>query len=285
MRSGAIELVTRAILCNSSCQKLRIKPYHRFRCAAPRFALRTLRGKLNGRTGEQVAQRAHTSSHGNGASRQTRGVVVASSTRNFGSERGNIKWYALFGSLGVAGAVLGPAMDGFHSRVGLLIYDKGAITVGTLHTSFWVPLLLSIYYISLGGLHLLIDRYQGAEPVSFPRMALCFGTTTALLEVSSLMYDAEAPSANIALVLAFGAALQWKLFDGRVTSVSLATVAAVAAPLVEVLIMKYLGLWHYPNSSVFGEFGFPYWVPLCYFFYTPAVGNLARWLRTELEER
>jgi heat shock protein 5 len=57
-------------------------------------------------------------------------------------------------------------------------------------------------------------------------------------------------------------------------------VCAVVCPLSELLIMGHLGAWHYPGANVAVAYGggMPSWVPWCYFFYTPAVGNLARYL-------
>lgn len=62
------------------------------------------------------------------------------------------KWIPYTSSLVVSGAVLGPLLDAIHSRTQLQIYDSLPIDIQLLdfHSSFWVILLLSLYYPILG---------------------------------------------------------------------------------------------------------------------------------------
>ena len=102
-------------------------------------------------------------------------------------------WTKLSALLFLFGSTLGPCLDGIHSRVDLLEYDGGAITIGSLNTSVWVPLLLGVYYTSLGLLHVAADSVleskvslpRRVSNASFGRTAACFGTTAILLQVSS----------------------------------------------------------------------------------------------------
>lgn len=57
----------------------------------------------------------------------------------------------------------------------------------------------------------------------------------------------------------------------------LAAVCALGAPASELLLLHAFGLWHYPRADILGG-AFVSWVPLCYAFYTPALGNLSRFL-------
>ena len=125
--------------------------------------------------------------------------------------------------------------------------------------------------------------------------AAAFGALSANLGISALLFRAEAPAGAIAAVLAALAAGNFAVFElRRERLAALAAAVAVVAPLSELLFMAppleaAPPLWHYTAPDLFvlpgeGGPGLVSWVPLCYFFYVPAVGCLARALAAAAAE-
>ncbi|KAK9918242.1 hypothetical protein WJX75_002527 [Coccomyxa subellipsoidea] len=210
------------------------------------------------------------------------------------------------------GATVGPAVDGIHGQVHLLTYDKAPVTLGSLHSSAWVFVLLGAFYATIGSCFPVLDALalpqssggaaEGTEqeegpgkPVqaqqgwlvtatqravgraNAPRAVLALGVVAALHQLSSMLYAAGVPSHQIGAVLAVAAVLNWRLFDGTPQGLALAALCGIGAPVSELVLMKYLGLWHYENPDlVVGGVGLPSWVPWCYFFYTAWLANVTR---------
>ncbi|KAG6555199.1 hypothetical protein Mapa_003238 [Marchantia paleacea] len=187
------------------------------------------------------------------------------------------------------GFLLGPPLDGLHSRVQLQVYDVGAVDILGLKTNIWVPPLLGVFYAVVGLIQLALDRSLAPKDTipkaDLKKVTASFLTLALLLELSAEMYKAGVPY-NIEAYILFGLAeLNWLLLENTWWGFALACFVGVACPLAEIPILKLFDLWHYPkaNLSIFGV-GVVTWVVCCYFFYTPFIGNLARWLSQELRK-
>lgn len=55
----------------------------------------------------------------------------------------------------------------------------------------------------------------------------------------------------------------------------LGALLAVGAPASEMIVVNFLGLWHYENPDFFGV---PHWAAWCYAAYAWGVGNVGRYL-------
>ncbi|CAM9375838.1 unnamed protein product [Choristocarpus tenellus] len=66
------------------------------------------------------------------------------------------------GWMALAGSVLGPALDAFHSRVAIVVYDVGKVYIPQLDwcTNVFVPPLLAAFFAVVGTLFILGDTYE-----------------------------------------------------------------------------------------------------------------------------
>ncbi|GLC33771.1 hypothetical protein PLESTB_000113700 [Pleodorina starrii] len=203
---------------------------------------------------------------------------------------GSPEWAGFLGTLANSGALTGTLLDGIHSRMRLQVYDTAPIVLGGLKTSLAVPPLLALFYVVLGSLHPLMDNLNPSPETTAVRsrcndvgfVALAFGVLAALLQLSATLYDNGVPYWQIHLILGSAALLNWRLFDGTRQGILLALLCGLGAPAAELLLLQVVPLWHYPRADLGGAF--VSWVFWCYFFYTPALGGLARYLWSTMRE-
>lgn len=196
----------------------------------------------------------------------------------------------------IAGAMLGPFLDSYHSAFGVLEYKQpiGAILWGSaqypaLTTTWWVPALFGLAGFIIGWLYILLDAAIVSEKQvvvskqpSAPRVLIAISLFTLQYWLSGALYQGGVDRTTILNVMSVIAASGFAMLDSTLTGFIVSAATAISGPLIEVglLTLSKMGtlVAGYRYTDL-GETGFfPLWILPVYFLGGPAVGLLARWI-------
>lgn len=73
-----------------------------------------------------------------------------------------------------------------------------------------------------------------------------------LIHTSAVLHGAEVNTPTIGAIMGTLAVINWAYFDRTVHGALLGVLLGVGAPLTEVVLNSFLGLWHYPREDLPG---------------------------------
>ncbi|KAG2501978.1 hypothetical protein HYH03_000474 [Edaphochlamys debaryana] len=187
----------------------------------------------------------------------------------------------------LSGAALGPICDSAHSRFDVLHYTSPTIT-WPIETCWWVPPLFAVAAVTLCCGHVLLDPRgdpprcgtQPGWPVVLAGIA-AFCLQYAFSGAFESTLGLTSPLLFHGLLLGSGLGL-WYAVDGTRQGLLWAILTAALGPVLEVVLINNLGLYHYTHPDVAG---IPLFIPWVYLAGAPANGNLGRQIAATLASR
>lgn len=203
-------------------------------------------------------------------------------TTKAGSGEEAVDWRLVVASQATSGCALGPVLDNFHGKYGVLVYDKYQIVIGDLFRSAgWVPPLFALAALLIGGLALGLDQVFSTEKASRPG-----ATLAATVAFSSHYYLSAilATSAEPEFVLWPLAIVIWACFDSRPSTLLASVATALAGPAIEIALTGGGGLFTEPFGHLYHYthpdfMGISSWIAPVYFAGGTPVAMLARCYR------
>lgn len=190
-------------------------------------------------------------------------------------------------------APLGTLLDNYHGLFGVLEYNPSfsSVVMTTwqegqvwLKTSLWTPALFAIAGAVMSYLTFRFDRIPwpsglaaSSSPPPWPIIFCAIAFFSLQYYLSGLLDHEGVEVAVIHLVLASQAVLGLFAFDRSPSGLLLGLATATAGPLVEIALVNLTHAYHYVHADAFGVCS---WIPWVYLMGAPAVGNLARAIKS-----
>ncbi|KAK4536007.1 hypothetical protein CDCA_CDCA07G2032 [Cyanidium caldarium] len=209
-----------------------------------------------------------------------------------GSGRAPPPLTAAIAGTGAISAVFGPLLDALHTQYGVLVYHHPTVQLdwGAVHvaTAWWAVVLFAAAGAGIAGLAL---HEHPPPPSSFDRRAVA-GTGLSIIlftlqYAQSAWMAAQGTYSPTVLVMALGVTAMVTMFTAIGASPSaplpysrLTAAAAVAGPLVELVLIRVLHLYHYARPD---WQGIPWWIVPLYATGSVVVGRLAATLYSAME--